>query len=129
MTPAIQSGARQFAVKNPATGDLLRQFACALPAEVSEAVSRARTAQPAWERTSLGDRLSAVKRFQFLLSQRKEQIARVITAESGKPYAEALLTEILVVLDTAFFLRKVTRFFARHRCRMEAWRREQNVGG
>lgn len=104
MTPAIQSGARQFAVKNPATGDLLRQFACALPAEVSEAVSRARTAQPAWERTSLGDRLSAVKRFQFLLSQRKEQIARVITAESGKPYAEALLTEILVVLDTARFL-------------------------
>ncbi|MGH9516432.1 MAG: aldehyde dehydrogenase family protein [Terriglobales bacterium] len=104
MATEIQIGARQIVVKNPATGEVLREFTCALPAEVSEAVSRAQDAQPAWEKVSLRDRLSVVKQFQRLLSERKERIARVITSESGKPYAEALLTEILVVLDTARFL-------------------------
>jgi len=104
MGTEIQIGARQISVVNPATGETLRDFVCASPDGVAEAVSRARNAQPAWEQTSLRKRLSLVKQFQRLLSDGKEQIARVITAESGKPYAEALLTEILVVLDTTRFL-------------------------
>jgi succinate-semialdehyde dehydrogenase/glutarate-semialdehyde dehydrogenase len=104
MATEIQIGARQICVKNPATGEILRDLVCASADDVSEAVSRARNAQPAWEQTSLRKRLLLVKQFQRLLSKRKEQIARVITSESGKPYAEALLTEILVVLDTARFL-------------------------
>lgn len=104
MATEVQIGARQFAVTNPATGGALGTFPCASPTEVSEVVSRARSAQPAWERVSLRDRLAMVKKFQRLLSERKQHIAGVITSESGKPYAEALLTEILVVLDTARFL-------------------------
>ena len=42
MATEIQIGARQIAVKNPATGEALREFVCASPAEVSEAGSRAR---------------------------------------------------------------------------------------
>jgi tRNA pseudouridine(38-40) synthase len=104
MATEIQIGSRQMSVVNPATGKVLREFWCATPADVSEAVSRARIAQPTWEQTSLRKRLSVVKRFQCLLSERKQQIARVVTSESGKPYAEALLTEILVALDTTRFL-------------------------
>jgi len=104
MATEAQLGVRQISVINPATGEVLREFECALPAEVSAAVSRARNAQPAWEQTPLRKRLSAVKQFQRLLGERRQQTARVISSESGKPYAEALLTEILVVLDTARFL-------------------------
>lgn len=104
MATEIQIGARQFGVRNPATGKVLRDFVCASPTDVSGAISRARQAQPAWEQTPLRKRLGVLKQFQRLLSERKQQIARVITSESGKPYAEALLTEILVVLDTARFL-------------------------
>ena len=104
MATEIQIGARQSSVVNPATGTVLREFACATPAEVLAAMSRARDAQAGWENTSLKKRLSLVKEFQRLLSHRKQQIASVITSESGKPYTEALLTEILVVLDTARFL-------------------------
>ena len=104
MATEVQIGARQISVVNPATGKVLREFACASPADVSEAVLLARNAQPAWEQTSLRRRLSVVKQVQRLLSDRKQEIARVITSESGKPYAEALLTEILVVLDTTRFL-------------------------
>jgi acyl-CoA reductase-like NAD-dependent aldehyde dehydrogenase len=104
MATEIQISAPQISVVNPATGKVLREFACALPADVSDAISRARNAQCAWEQTPLKKRQVVVKQFQRLLSERKEQIARVITSESGKPYVEALLTEILIVLDTARFL-------------------------
>jgi acyl-CoA reductase-like NAD-dependent aldehyde dehydrogenase len=104
MATEIQTGARQIRVTNPATGEILREFTCAIPAEVSEVASRARSAQAVWENTPLKKRLAVVKRFQRLLSERKQEIARVITSESGKPYVESLLTEILVALDTTRFL-------------------------
>src|SRR5579872_924281 len=106
MATEIQAAPPQISVVNPATGKVLREFACALPSDISKAVSCASSEQPAWELTPLRKRLSLVKRFQRLLSERKQQIARVITSESGKPYAEALLTEILVALDTSRFLLK-----------------------
>ena len=104
MATDVQIGAQRVRVTNPATNELLREFECATPVEVAEAVHRARVAQPRWQQTPLKKRLEVVQKFQCLLSERKQQIARVITSESGKPYVEALLTEILVVLDTARFL-------------------------
>jgi len=104
MATEVQIAPRLIHAVNPASGEALREFSCATPAEVAEAVSRARSTQPEWERTSLKDRLSVVQKFQRLLNERKQQIAHVINSESGKPYVEALLTEILVTLDTARFL-------------------------
>jgi acyl-CoA reductase-like NAD-dependent aldehyde dehydrogenase len=104
MATNVQIGARCIRVINPATGEVLREFACATPVEVTDAVRRAKAAQPAWAETPLKKRLEVVQRLQRLLSERKQQIARAITSETGKPYVEALLTEILVTLDTARFL-------------------------
>jgi acyl-CoA reductase-like NAD-dependent aldehyde dehydrogenase len=115
MATDVQIGARGMRVTNPATGELLREFACATPAEVAEAVHRARVAQPRWQQTPLKKRLEVVRKFQRLLSERKQQIARIITSESGKPYVEALLTEILVALDTTRFLIDESYEFLRER--------------
>jgi succinate-semialdehyde dehydrogenase/glutarate-semialdehyde dehydrogenase len=98
---------------NPATGEVLREFDCASAAEVHAAVTRARAAQPVWQGVDVGKRLAIIAKFQKLLNDRKQQVARVITSEAGKPVAEALLTEILVVLDAARFLMKETYGFLR----------------
>ena len=58
-------------------------------------------------------RLAIIQRFQQLLNDRKQQVARVINSEAGKPVAEALLTEVLVVLDAARFLLQETYGFLR----------------
>src|ERR1700726_1641406 len=115
MATDVQIGARGMRVTNPATGDLLREFECATPADVADAVRSAKAAQPAWAETPLKKRLEVVGKFQRLLSERKQQIARVITSESGKPYVEALLTEILVALETARFLLDESFEFLRDR--------------
>jgi len=77
-------------------------------------VTRARAAQPAWQAIGVRERLDIIQKFQQLLNERTQQVARVITAEAGKPVAEALLTEILVVLDAARFLLQETYGFLRN---------------
>ena len=104
MATSTQNASRQITVANPATGQLLQTFTCAEPNEVNAAVERARAAQLGWRETPLEERLRVLRKFQRLLNTRKRTVAETITSEAGKPVAEALLTEILVVLDAARFL-------------------------
>lgn len=113
MSGAIEIAARRIPVVNPATGEVLREFECAEAAQVQECVNRVRAAQPGWHATPLKQRLKILERFQKLLNDRKQAIARTITLETGKPLAEALLTEILVVLDGVRFLFEASYEFLR----------------
>jgi succinate-semialdehyde dehydrogenase/glutarate-semialdehyde dehydrogenase len=89
---------------NPATDEVLHEFDCATAAEVQAAVSRARSAQPGWNDAGVGHRTETVRRFQQLLHEKKDHVARLISQEEGKPRTEALLTEVLVTLDAARFV-------------------------
>lgn len=104
MTTVIASEARTVVSVNPATQEPLKAFACATEDEVQTAVAKARVAQAAWHRWGTRRRIEVLREFQNLLHERKTQVARVITTEAGKPYVEALLTEVLVVLDATRFL-------------------------
>jgi succinate-semialdehyde dehydrogenase/glutarate-semialdehyde dehydrogenase len=99
-----QAKAHRITSVNPATGELLREFAGAGQDEVLAAVTRARAAQPSWRDLGLRNRIAVVREFQRRLQERKSEIADAITREAGKPRAEALVTEVLVVLDAARFL-------------------------
>ncbi len=88
---------------NPATGEILREFESATEEEVHAAVERAHAAQPAWQELGTSRRVAILRRFQTLLQEQKAEVGRLITREAGKPYVEALLTEVLVVLDAAEF--------------------------
>ena len=89
---------------NPATGVVLREFDCAGEIEVQDAVARARAAQTGWAEMGVRRRIAVIREFQRKLYARKSEVAAVITREAGKPLAEALVTEVLVVLDAARFL-------------------------
>jgi acyl-CoA reductase-like NAD-dependent aldehyde dehydrogenase len=104
MASDLQIAVRRVASVNPATGELLREFDCANSQEVHNAVARARAAQPAWSALGVSRRIDTLRKFQTQLHARKSEVARQITREAGKPYVEALLTEVMVVLDSAGFL-------------------------
>ncbi|HEV2699449.1 MAG TPA: aldehyde dehydrogenase family protein [Terriglobales bacterium] len=106
MSSASEIVFRRIQAVNPATGEVLRELDCADSPHVQECARRARVAQKDWQAISLKQRLAIIKKFQRLVNERKSQIARTITSEAGKPIAEALLTEVLVVLDAARFLLK-----------------------
>ncbi|HTW59583.1 MAG TPA: aldehyde dehydrogenase family protein [Terriglobales bacterium] len=102
----LQIAARKAKItsRNPATGELLCELDCADASEVAAAVARAQSAQPAWAELGLRRRIAVVREFQSRLHAKKSEIAAAITRESGKPLAESLVTEVLVVLDAARFL-------------------------
>ena len=104
MVPDLQIATRKLASVNPATGEILRQFECASESEVAAAVARAHAAQPAWAGLGLRHRLAVIRDFQAKLYAKKSEIAACVTREVGKPLVEALVTEVLVVLDAARFL-------------------------
>lgn len=114
MTTMTQVATREMIIStNPATGEKLGELACATPEEVHEAVRRARQAQPAWQALPVKERVAVLKRFQRKLSEQREQVATLISREAGKPTAEALTTEILVVLDAAEFCIREAHSFLR----------------
>ena len=104
MATDVQIAVRKVVSVNPATGALLRELECASDSEVHAAVARARAAQLKWYEIGIPRRIAVLRKFQHCLHERKSEIARLITQEAGKPYVEALLTEVLVVLDAAGFL-------------------------
>ena len=104
MATDFQIAVRKIVSINPATGETLGELECASELEIHDAVARARAAQPAWLALGTSQRIAVLKAFQRILHQRKSEIARLISCETGKPYVEGLTTEIMVVLDAARFL-------------------------
>lgn len=95
----------QFAVHNPATQETIGTLPSLGANQIAEAVDKAAAAQVRWAATPVRDRLRILSRFAGLLCDQKEAVAKVISREAGKPEAEALSTELLVVLDTVKYLR------------------------
>ncbi|HEU5414523.1 MAG TPA: aldehyde dehydrogenase family protein, partial [Candidatus Angelobacter sp.] len=102
----IQAELAQAAItiRNPATQEMVGTVPIFTASEIAAAVERADAAQQRWAKTPVADRLKLIRRFQSLLCEQKETVAAVITREAGKPLAEALSTEILVVLDATQYL-------------------------
>jgi succinate-semialdehyde dehydrogenase/glutarate-semialdehyde dehydrogenase len=103
MVTDLQIAARKVVSVNPATGETLREFECASERDIQAAVARARAAQPAWNELGVRGRVAILREFQRVLHERKSEVAALITREAGKPMVEALLTEVLVVLDATRF--------------------------
>jgi acyl-CoA reductase-like NAD-dependent aldehyde dehydrogenase len=96
---------------DPATGEEVGRARVASAEEVALAVARARRAQGDWARLSFRERGRVVMRARQFLLDDIEQIALLISRETGKPVAEAISTEITPTLD-------LMQFFARRTARM-----------
>jgi malonate-semialdehyde dehydrogenase (acetylating)/methylmalonate-semialdehyde dehydrogenase len=81
---------RSGPVFNPATGEQTGEVDFASPAEVDAAVEAARQAFPEWRALSLARRAELFFRIRELVSARREDIARALTAEHGKVLSDAL---------------------------------------
>jgi acyl-CoA reductase-like NAD-dependent aldehyde dehydrogenase len=84
---------------NPATLEELGRFPIASAADVRRAVERARDASREWAQLSFRNRARYILKAQRALYDRKEEIIRIISDETGKPEFEALTTEVFMVSD------------------------------
>ena len=81
--------AQRFAVDDPATGATLAQVANLGAAEADAAIAAANRAWPAWRSKTAKERGAILMKWFHLLVQHADDLARIMTAEQGKPLAEA----------------------------------------
>ena len=86
-----RSGAATYLdIRNPATAQTLTQVPLSPGAEVDAAVQAGQAAFEAWRRTPVVERIQPLFRLKMLLEENIEEIARVITNECGKTFAESI---------------------------------------
>ncbi len=76
-------------VVNPATGEVIASVPLSDTTEVSNAIDAASAAYPAWRRTPPEDRIQPLFKLKQLLEDHQDELARIITHENGKTFAES----------------------------------------
>ena len=76
-------------VVNPATGEVLAEIVQSTAVDVEQVVQSAQEAFSAWRRTPVTERIQYLFRYKQLLEESLEELAGIISQESGKTLAEA----------------------------------------
>jgi succinate-semialdehyde dehydrogenase / glutarate-semialdehyde dehydrogenase len=82
-------GSSRFDVTDPATGQKLVDVANLGATETRHAIAAAAKAWPAWRAQTARQRAAIMMKWFHLLHQHADDLARIMTAEQGKPLAEA----------------------------------------
>src|SRR6476646_4579372 len=85
----LSGGGEEIEVRSPATGESLGAVRAATPEQVDEAVAAAAAAFETWRRTSVLERVEIGGRAYDICMDRAEEIARMITRETGKTIRES----------------------------------------
>jgi succinate-semialdehyde dehydrogenase/glutarate-semialdehyde dehydrogenase len=78
-----------FPVKNPARGDVIARVPNLSRAEVARAIAAAKTAQGEWAARTGKERAQVMRKWYDLMMANQDDLGRILTAEMGKPLAEA----------------------------------------
>ncbi|WP_410782186.1 CoA-acylating methylmalonate-semialdehyde dehydrogenase [Leifsonia sp. SIMBA_070] len=86
--PSVQPD-RTGPVFNPATGERQHEVALADADQTAHAIAAAKAAFPAWRATSLTKRADVMFRLRHLLTERRDELAAIVTSEHGKVLSDA----------------------------------------
>ncbi len=79
-----------FAVSNPARGDVIAQVADLSRADLARAIDGAEAAQKKWAAQTAKERCNILRNWYNLMMEHQSDLAMILTAEMGKPLAEAM---------------------------------------
>ena len=77
-------------VTNPATGEVLGTIPKMGAEETRRAIEAAQAAYPAWRAKTAKERAAILRRWHDLMMENQDDLARLMTAEQGKPLAESI---------------------------------------
>lgn len=80
---------KTFPVINPATGETIAEVTDLTPDDTKKAIDIAYQAQREWRAKTAKERCSILLKWNDLMLENQEDLAKILTAEMGKPLAEA----------------------------------------
>jgi acyl-CoA reductase-like NAD-dependent aldehyde dehydrogenase len=105
-TQTLSAAKQEIVSRDPATGEDLGRVPLTEAADVVAAVKLARRAQPAWAALSFKERGRIVLKVRELLLDEMDEVAKLISRETGKPTSEALAMEVVPTLDAIYYFAK-----------------------
>src|SRR5687767_429568 len=94
---------REIVSNNPATGEELGRARLFSAEDVRQAVRHARAAQPAWASLTFRQRAKVILKARELMLKERDEIAGLVSHETGKPVIEALSMEVVPTLDAMHY--------------------------
>ncbi len=85
----VAGGGEEITVTNPDTGEAVGSVSAATPEQIDRAVASARKAFETWRRTPVIERVEICRRAYDICMERAEEIAVLITRETGKTIRES----------------------------------------
>jgi succinate-semialdehyde dehydrogenase/glutarate-semialdehyde dehydrogenase len=80
-----------YAVVDPSTGELVKEYPTATDEQIEQAISAAAKAHREWSRaSSVADRAALIRRVAELHEERKDDLAKIIQREMGKPLDQSV---------------------------------------
>jgi len=78
-----------LSIHNPADGSLICERAEDTAESIAQKHRAARAAQPAWAARPLGERIAILRRFRDAVANRRDELAAILTRETGKPVSQS----------------------------------------
>ncbi|MBA2472234.1 MAG: aldehyde dehydrogenase family protein [Pseudonocardiales bacterium] len=113
--PQARDGANRFASIDPRTGEVVAYHQLDDEAAVRAAVARAREAAAWWGGLGFAERRRRLLSWRSALTRRIDELAGLITAETGKPRDDARLECVLVVAHLDWAARHAEKVLRRRR--------------
>ncbi len=83
------TSAQVIDVTNPANNSVIAQVPCATDAELDAAIASAKQAFLTWREVPASERARVMMRYQHLLKEHHDEIATILSSETGKTFADA----------------------------------------
>jgi malonate-semialdehyde dehydrogenase (acetylating)/methylmalonate-semialdehyde dehydrogenase len=85
----VSSSLPNIPVTNPANNEVIAELTCTTEAELALAVASAKAAFEDWKEVPASERARVMMRYQQLLKEHHEEIATILSSETGKTLADA----------------------------------------
>jgi succinate-semialdehyde dehydrogenase/glutarate-semialdehyde dehydrogenase len=93
-------------VRNPATGELLREIPITPTVDLDAVFRRAAAAQRIWAAVPLAKRARALLDLRETMIERIDELSELISSENGKPRFEAMVNEIFAAVELCTYFAK-----------------------
>ena len=100
-----------FDVTNPARGDVIAKVADLSRAQTARAIAAAEAAQKAWAAKTAKERANILRRWYDLMMENADDLGTILTAEQGKPLAEAKGEIVYGASFIEFFAEEAKRIY------------------
>lgn len=105
---------------NPANGEKLKTFSQVSDGDMQKAIEKADTAFGEWKQTPFSERAALLTEVARLLRDRKEELARLMTLEMGKPFKDGVSEAEKCALVCDYYAENAESFLSEKPMKSEA---------